>query len=67
MATSLPFHILLPEPHTVPITKSLFNALTELMKKYKNDGYKVYRGTTRHEYVTLLNRKSQDSVLTTDY
>ena len=33
--TSLPFHILLSMPHTVPIAKFLFNALIELMKKYK--------------------------------
>lgn len=55
--TSPPFHIWLPAPHTVSITKSLSMHSLNKWKKYKNYGYKVYCGTMRHVYVTLFKRK----------
>ena len=56
---SLPFHILLSMPHTVPIAKFLFNALIELMKNYKNDGYKVYCGNMRHHCYSIQEKITQ--------
>lgn len=57
--TCLPFHILLSMPHILPIAKFLFNALIELMKKYKNDGYKGCCGNMRHLCYSMKEKITQ--------
>lgn len=46
-------------PHILPIAKFLFNALIELMKKYKNDGYKGCCGNMRHLCYSMKEKITQ--------